>query len=433
MPSSRLKIAVSDHYRRSVPFAYALSLAGHELVAPDAFGADVFLIDFDPPLEGYRRLIDGHADAGAKVVLYPHAAGGPMLSYDAIWEPYERVDANFVAGVGHAEFLRRIEYPAPVHTIGWTSGDQRPFQPRADVRRVLFAPTHPNADGSMLGRLRDENAEVFTKLLEGPWKLTVRHIGTLEENGLWPVDGVEFVDGRTVPPIKNIDATDAVVAGAGSFPTISVSRGVPTVIYGQGSVVLGLPDEETSPLRRGERYLDYVRFPFDVADGPLDEVVHAAASSPEGIADWRRRFVGHAFHPGRFAAAIEQLAQGRPEARLDETRAFTTLALADELAEHPHLLRTYVDAVRPSDDASLILWAPGLAEADLLDLAQYAIGRAGIDEAALPDVLLAPLPGGTRTAETLAERADAVLSDWPAATGPIGALERFSGLPTLTT
>jgi hypothetical protein len=261
----------------------------------------------------------------------------------------------------------------------------------------------------------------------------VRHIGTIEENGLWEAAGVEFVDARLLAQTTQIDAADAVVAGAGSFPTTAVARGVPTVIYGQGSVVLGLPDEETSPLRRGERYLDYVRFPFDVADGPLDEVLHAAARSPERIGGWRRRFVGHKFHPGRFAAAIERLAQSRPEPRLDETRAFTTLALADELAEHPHLLRAYVDTVRSSDDATLVLWGPGLEETELLDLAQAAIASSGIAEAALPDVLLAPLPGGPQTVAMLAERADVVLSDWRvAATDPIGGLPRFSGLPTLT-
>ena len=117
-----------------------------------------------------------------------------------------------------------------------------------------------------------------------------------------------------------------------------------------------------------------------------------------------------------------------PATHVDETRRFTTLALADELAEHPEQLRDYVAAVRPQDDASLVLWAPGLAGPQLLELAEAAIDRAGVDADALPDVLLAPLAGGPATTAALADRADAVLSDWPEV-GPIGALPRFSGLP----
>ena len=30
---------------------------------------------------------------------------------------------------------------------------------------------------------------MFARLLKGPWHVTVRHIGTLEQNGLWQVDG----------------------------------------------------------------------------------------------------------------------------------------------------------------------------------------------------------------------------------------------------
>ena len=32
---------------------------------------------------------------------------------------------------------------------------------------------------------------------------------------------------------REIDATDVVVAGEGTFPSLAIARGVPTVIYGQ--------------------------------------------------------------------------------------------------------------------------------------------------------------------------------------------------------
>jgi hypothetical protein len=425
MTSRRLRIAVCDHNNAAVPFVRALHEAGHELVTE---GADAFLIDFDPPLRGYQAMIDKHSRQGAKVILYPHGAGGPNLSYDGLWEPDERVDANLVNGHGHAEFLRRIEYPAAVHTVGWSLCDQRPFQPRPTVEHVVFAPTHTNADGSMADERRSLNGDVFAKLLAGPWRLTVRHIGTLEQIGLWPADGVKFVDGRNRTPNTDIDAADVVVGGDGTFPTLAIARGVPTVIYGQATLVLGLPGEKPATLRRPGLYMDYIRYPFDVADGPLDEVIHAAARSDAPIANWRRRFLGEPLDARVAVAAIEGIVAGEAAVQIDPTRRFTTLALADELVEHPELLRSYVDTVAAGDDASLLVAAPGLTADALLSLTEAAIEAAGLDIDALPDALLAPLPGSPAAYAALAERADALLSEWPPA-GPIGCLPHFSGLP----
>ena len=139
-------VHVKDHHRESARLVEALVRAGHILVPGPP--ADLLLIDLDPPEFGYRQFIDRFADQGAKVLLYPHGAG-PLLVYDGLYEPYERVDGNLVIGPGQAELMRRMEYPHPTHAIGWTLCEQRPFRPAADVRNVLFAPTHPNGDGSM--------------------------------------------------------------------------------------------------------------------------------------------------------------------------------------------------------------------------------------------------------------------------------------------
>jgi hypothetical protein len=423
MRSRRLKIAANDHDGKSLAFLQALRDAGHELVSGEP--ADLLLIDLDPPLAGYQELIGRHKSLGAKVVLYPHAAGGPVLSYDALFEPDRRIDANLVVGPGQAEYLRRIDYHAPVHTIGWSYCEPRPFRACADVRHVVFAPTHPNADGSIADFDRDHNAGVYARLLDGPWRLTVRHIGTLAENGLWEADGVEFVNGRLTAQTAEIDAADAVIAGAGTFPALAIARGVPTVMYGQGCALLGVPGETPRPLRRGDRYLDYVRYPFDAADGPLEELFHAAAASEAPIAAWKRRFIGAPFDARAFVALIERIAGAEPAAaRVDATRAVTTVAFPDELLERPELLRSYADAYGPEDDATLLLWSPGLDERSLLAAAERAIETAGLPAERVPDILLVPLPGSPETDRVLSDRADALLSEWPAA-GRIGALRRF--------
>ncbi len=423
-----LNIAVKDHYGAAAALTSALVAAGHSVGSPGLLGADVLLIDLDPPKFGYRELIDQHRAAGAKILLYPHGAA-PALEYDGLYEPYEHVDARMVIGPGHAEFLRRIEYAHAAPVIGWSMCEMRPFRPRTDVRRVLFAPTHPSGYGTLVDFHREHNAQTFSRLLDGPWHLTVRHLGTLEQNGLWEADGVEYVQGGMDLAHGEIDATDVVVAGEGTFPHVSIARGVPTVIYAQGlPVAYGEPGEEPVPFLRPERYRDYLRYPFDPADGPLDEILHAAAASEQPIADWKRRFVGPAFDPAAFVALVERTVLAPPSAPvIDDTRGLTVVGLADEMLERPELLAAYARAVGPDDDATLVLWGPGLEPEALLDTVQTAVAAAGVDEDRLPDILLLPLPGTPAVDRALAERADALLSEWPAA-GLVGRLPRFSGL-----
>ncbi len=419
----RLKVAVADHNGKALSFVRALALGGHALTAEPP--ADLFLIDADPPRIGHRPIIDKHKSAGATVVLYPHAGGGAraILQYDGLWEPYEGVDVALVTAVGQAEVLRRLEYPKPTYAIGWTYCEQRPFTPRDRIRHVVFAPTHPNADGSMDKTWREDNANVFRRLLEGPWRVTVRHIGTLAENGLWEQDGVTYVNGRLSAQLTEIDAADAVVASEGTFPTLAIARGVPTVSYAhEFPMGLGLPGVAPVKRRREALYGDYIRYPFDVADGPLDEVLHAAARSDEPIAEWRRRFIGPQMNPRDVLGILERAAlDPRPAVRLDPTRRFATVAFADELVERPELLRTYAGTFTAADDATLIVYAPGLDGNGLLALAERAVEAAGIDGDALPDVLLPALAGSPEADQALAERASAVLSEWP----PVGALGRL--------
>jgi len=427
-----LRIAVKEHFGSAAALSRALAGAGHEVVSDRQTPADLLLIDLDPPEFGYRDIIDRHRAAGAKVLMYPHGAG-PALEYDGLYEPYEHVDGRLVIGPGYAEFLRRLEYPAPAPVIGWSLCGMAAFRPCRTVRSVLFAPTHPSGYGTLVDWHRDRNAETYARLLEGPWNVTVRHLGTLEQNGLWPADGVDFVQGRMDLAYGEIDAADVVVAGEGTFPHLSIARGVPTVVYAQGyPAMYGTPGEQPTSLRRPERYLDYLRYPFDAADGPLDEILHAAASSEHPIADWKRRFVGAAFDPLAFVAMIDRTVLEQPAPPvIDDTRGLTVAGFADEMLERPELLASFADRFGPDDDATLILWGPGLDAPALLQTVQQAAAAAGLADDALPDVLLLPLPGTPAVDRCIADRADALLSEWPAA-GRVGELPRWRALAPAT-
>ncbi len=423
MSSRRLKIAVKDHTGKGRPFISALHAAGHEFVSKGP--ADLLLIDIDPPLGLHKHLIDRYAEMGAKIFLYPHSGGGPILSYDSLWEPDPHVISNMVASVGHAEYLRRIDYPSSTHVVGWPYCEMRPFRANENVKKVIFAPNHPNGDGSMTNYQRDMNSDVFRQLLDTPFELTVRHIGTLEQNGLWKVPGVKYTRASLIPATDDIDRTDAVVAASGTFPTLALARGIPTVFYGQDRVALGIPDEEPVLPNRMELYWDYARYPIDVEDGDLETLIRTAALSDAPIAAWRRRFVGEEFDPLGYASLVERLVLNGPDpVRIDDTRRFTTLAFVDELLENPALLRTYAEAFGPDDDASLILWAPGVPGPKLLEMAEGAIAASGVDGDRLGDILLTPLPGSPATDQAFTERVDLVLTEWPA-TGSVGALARM--------
>lgn len=425
--SRPLKIALKDHLGKSHRLSQALARAGHQFVTEGR--ADLLLVDFDPPVFGYRELIDHYKSMGAKVLLYPHGAG-PLISYDNQFEPYAQVDGTLNIGPGYAEVARRIGDPRPSHVIGWSLCDQKPFRAAADVRKVVFAPLHPSGWGTLAEHNRAYNAATYAELLKGPWELTVRHIGTLEQNGLWPADGVKYVVGGYELAFAEMDAADVVVAGEGTYPSLAVARGVPTVVYGQMQPPMyGLPDEEPIPLRSLERYAGYHRFPLDVDDGPLDELLHVAAASEAPIAEWKRRHIGEPLDDAAFCTLVERIVR-EPAARveLDETRAFTVAGFADELHERPDLLREYADAVGPGDDATLVLWGLGLDASQTLSLVERAVAAAGIADDRLPDVLLLPLPGSAVADRALAERCSAVLSDWPPV-GRLGELPRFAGVP----
>lgn len=427
-PGRRLTVAARDHRGGALPLVRALADAGHELVNPPA-PADVLLIDLDAPLPSHRHLIELYRALGAAILIYPHGGGSMVTVYDGLYEPDPAVTANLVHAAGIAESLRRVQYPAPVRTIGWTLCQERPFRPAQDVRRVLFAPMHPCA-GVLSDVYRERNADVFRQLLGGPWQLTVRHMDSIEQNGLWPVDGVRFAAAHERPPEADIDAADVVVAAQGTFPHLSVARGAPTVLYTQlNPAMYGLPGEAPGRLLRADRYRDYLRHPFDVEDGPIAEILHAAARDSAAVATWRRRFIGAPFDPTAFARLVEGLiAAPEGDVVLDDLRSHVTVAFADELAERPELLAAYAADHGPEDDATLVVWGPGEPGEQLLATVQDALGRAGVAAAATPDVLLLTHGSLAAVESRLAAVADAVLSDWPQA-GALASLPRTRPLP----
>lgn len=295
-----LRVAISDHMGKSLAIAHALAAAGHELV-DFADTADIVLIDHDAPFHGKLRLVEACVRNGGRAFLYPHGADPAMMSsWDGLYPICPLLSGALVIAEGHAEIARRWGYPFPTHTIGWSLCEQRPRQTACEPRRVLFAPTHPPYLGNP--RYPGRNAEIFGRLLQCPVEITVRHIGPIEENGLWDAAGVTFVRGDAPGSpgmIEQIDAFDAVVADRSTFGNLAIARGVAAVLW-DSAIVLN-NDGSSSP-DHVHLYREYLRYPFDADSGGLWQVLQAAAADTQLVAEWRAKFIGEPLD----VAALEQ-------------------------------------------------------------------------------------------------------------------------------
>ena len=85
------------------------------------------------------------------------------------------------------------------------------------------------------------------------------------------------------------------------------------------------------------------------------------------------------------ASALAGTGQGLPD-----VRGFCAVADGDEISVRPALLRAFADAFSAADDATLLVLGPGDSAAALQTKIVAALGAAGLDEDACPDVLLLP-------------------------------------------
>jgi GT2 family glycosyltransferase len=292
-----MRIFVADHQSKSRLLAAALVGRGHRVVA-DPREADVCLIDHDVPSHGKVQLATACVASGGRAYLYPHGGNASLMSgWDGLHVPWEHLSGALVTAPGHVEVARLVGYPHPVHPVGWTFCETRPRRLTGRLDKIVFAPTHPPwgeaADHAILERLVATGAQ-----------LTVKLIGTVEENGLTRLPGVTYVEGGFAgfdQMLEIIDGADAVVAVHGTFASMAVARGITTVTWASGH--MGDKARPGEP-RHAELYRDFVRYPFDLADGELEDVLAAAAADEERVAAWRDDFIGGDLDPDALLDAL---------------------------------------------------------------------------------------------------------------------------------
>lgn len=280
-----MRVLLADYRSKGLGLRDVLVEAGHTLVAEAPLGALFVDNDVVPPR---TTLIEWAYRNHAKAFVYQHS-GHPVFVYDGVWTPHPRTTALLVASPGDKKLQESFGHDRPVVEIGWFYCEQKAFVPR-EVRNVLFAPLHPWSDGvTMIPADRDRNAAAFRAVLGLGVPVTVRYLGDLEANGLWRVPGVEFVQGKPDNSVHDIDRHDLVV-GKETFAWMAVARGVPTIMFGQEHSPED--DEGRVQVKNWERYRDLVRFPFDLSDGPVEDVAVRASSDAVVVNAWRDEWIG---------------------------------------------------------------------------------------------------------------------------------------------
>ena len=306
-----MKAFFCDHQNKSVGLQVALLTVGHEIVGhPDH--ADVVFADYPVHWHGDRLAILEAAHArGALCLGYQHG-GPPTMQYDGIAQPCPTLTADLVHGEGHAELMRRIGYPVPVHVAGWHYCKTRKFKPPDKIRHVLFAPAHPWADGhTNQDYWYDLNRRAYQALeaYECEQK-TVRFFGSLAANGIYPQPGITLTRSRLDNirgQVKQIDQADLVIAD-GTFAYLAIARGKPTIMVAQNRIVHNDTATLTVNVERWEAYKDYLRWPYDFDDGPFPDTAEAARQGSERADEWKSLFVGEQLDPEDLDDYLQELA-----------------------------------------------------------------------------------------------------------------------------
>jgi hypothetical protein len=282
-------------------FERALVQAGYES-SHDWRHANFILADHDQRGDIRRMQRDNK-----KFFIHPHSARSFVL-WDGILPTTSFVQCNFVFAPGAKKVMQLYGYRRPIEVVGWTYCPIKPFTPSKEVKRVLFAPIHPNrgvdAKGRHLMHIDVElNRMTYEVLCSLPIELTVRYGGDLQDNGLKEKPGVNFeaADMTMLGALRAMEGYDVII-GHQTFAYLAIASGIPTVMFGEET----MPHSMHVAVRSWQRYKNLLMFPLDILNGDPMSVLEQAASSDEKIQLWKEDFIGVPFEPTKFVQTLEK-------------------------------------------------------------------------------------------------------------------------------
>ena len=292
---------VINHQHKADAYIQALANAGYEFTERDNVqGVMFYLVDGD-----WRTpMMENAHSRNIPVFLYPHAAR-PMVIYDGCVEP-QPVRAMFTQAPGGKQLMEKIAYPYPVEVTGWAYSEIRPFHPVTEVKRILFAPIHPNGTG-YLNRI-DKDLTYFRLnqyCRETGAELSIRVIGNPKDSGLGDVPPELIHRGKKNNSTADMLTAD-VVAAHQTFAYMAVALGIPTVMIGEDIPPRsGNSEAGFSYVKHWDEYKELLMFPLDLLNGePAEIIAKAAAGSPE-VEDWKTRLIGKSFDGPAFVRTLE--------------------------------------------------------------------------------------------------------------------------------
>jgi hypothetical protein len=298
-----MKFHVTPYQHKSEPYRAALLEAGHE---EDNVNPDIILVDRDWFIANDKEPRDEVLRyPNAVVTVYPHSALPPWW-YDGLVKLQDYVKCVFVIGEGQKRAMQIIAPHAWVETTGWAWSELVPFQPPAQVKKILFAPIHP-AGGRLRHEAIDANAAItkdLARLAESGYDVTIRYMGSRFRQGVRRCEKIRFIQGVADGSTKDIDEAELVIA-EGTMLYLAVARGKPSIGINQHIPTRANKKCELYTPHRWREYGDGIAYPINYGSAPIEDLMRRAISVE--CAEWRRDFIGDKLCPQDFAAKVEKI------------------------------------------------------------------------------------------------------------------------------
>lgn len=283
------------HQGKELAFNNALESAGFVSVQPSC--ARVLLTDVDIPGRVVR--VEKQLQSGrALMFVYPHAAR-PFIGWDGLFQPYGYTAGVFVFADGHKDVLLQYGYDRPIHTVGWVYSPIIEFKPRT-LKKILFAPIHPNANGWLSLLDQKINREAMDKVAkvakDTGAEVTVRHIKSLFANGIQPADGMKYCEvGAELTNFEVELSQYNLIISHQTLAFISVALGIPTLMMAEYEAPRnGNTEEKFKRVKSWDKYKHLMMYPLDIldTDNATDLALRACAYEGDNVADWKLRLIG---------------------------------------------------------------------------------------------------------------------------------------------
>jgi len=289
-----MKFYIVHHQHKGKPIDEALRSQGWEFSRKP----DIALFDTNH----HEKIIAEFVRVGATIVIYPHSSSACWW-YDELMPLPPEVKAILVVGEGQKEVQKIITPFVRVEAIGWGYCQIKQFKRPKEIRRILYAPIHPNGH-NLRQEAKDANARVFSELLKlKDVQLICRVIGSLKDNGIWDSAKVLYKFGKPDGSTREIDMADLVI-GEGMFLSLAVARGKPAIGVNQRVPMRGNNPLHADYPKHWDEYNDLQAYPIDFDDGAIMELIDKALVEP---VEWKRRFIGEPLDAKKLSEVLKEV------------------------------------------------------------------------------------------------------------------------------